>query len=48
MIEQVWDEHAGHGTNVVRVALSKLRAKLGLLQVIATVSGHGYRIGGPV
>ncbi len=47
VIEQVWEEHASHGTNVVRVALSKLRAKLGEPQVIETVPGHGYRVGGP-
>ncbi|GCB94744.1 DNA-binding response regulator [Streptomyces noursei] len=47
LIEQVWEENTSYRTNAVRVALSKLRAKLGEPQVIETVPGHGYRIGGP-
>ncbi|MGK4585854.1 response regulator transcription factor [Kitasatospora sp. HPMI-4] len=48
LIEQVWEEHTSYRTNAVRVALSKLRAKLGEPPVIETVPGHGYRIDGPV
>ncbi|KOU51905.1 response regulator transcription factor [Streptomyces sp. WM6378] len=44
LIEQVWEEHAGYDTNPVRVALSRLRAKLGEPAVIETVPGVGYRI----
>nr|WP_031168455.1 response regulator transcription factor [Streptosporangium roseum] len=44
LIEQVWEEHAGYNTNPVRVALSRLRAKLGDPPVVETVSGAGYRI----
>ncbi|WP_406510128.1 response regulator transcription factor [Streptomyces sp. NBC_00212] len=44
LIEQVWEEHAGYDTNPVRVALSRLRAKLGDPPVIETVPGVGYRI----
>ncbi|MFE9118510.1 response regulator transcription factor [Streptomyces sp. NPDC007172] len=44
LIEQVWEEHAGYDTNPVRVALSRLRAKLGDPPVIDTVPGAGYRI----
>ncbi|WP_438295588.1 response regulator transcription factor [Streptomyces sp. HUAS TT7] len=44
LIEQVWEEHAGYDTNPVRVALSRLRAKLGDPPVIETVPGAGYRI----
>lgn len=44
LIEQVWEEYAGYNTNPVRVALSRLRAKLGDPPVVETVSGAGYRI----
>ncbi|MER6997544.1 response regulator transcription factor [Streptomyces sp. NPDC000410] len=46
LIEQVWEEDTSYRTNAVRVALSKLRAKLGEPQVIETVPGAGYRISG--
>ncbi|MCT4357521.1 response regulator transcription factor [Streptomyces sp. Je 1-79] len=45
LIEQVWEEHTSYRTNAVRVALSKLRAKLGEPPVVETVPGAGYRIG---
>ncbi|MCX5384226.1 response regulator transcription factor [Streptomyces sp. NBC_00083] len=44
LIEQVWEEHTGYDTNPVRVALSRLRAKLGEPPAIETVPGAGYRI----
>lgn len=44
LIEQVWEEHTSYRTNAVRVALSKLRAKLGEPPVVETVPGAGYRI----
>lgn len=44
LIEKVWEEEAGYDTNPVRVALSRLRTKLGGPPVIETVSGAGYRI----
>ncbi|MFF0449983.1 response regulator transcription factor [Streptomyces sp. NPDC004609] len=44
LIEKVWDEHAGYDTNPVRVALSRLRGKLGEPPVVETVPGAGYRI----
>jgi DNA-binding response OmpR family regulator len=44
LIEQVWEEHTSYRTNAVRVALSKLRAKLGEPPVVETVPGVGYRI----
>ncbi len=44
LLRRAWDEHADPFTNAVRVALSKLRAKLGEPPVIETVSGGGYRI----
>ncbi|MFE9403500.1 response regulator transcription factor [Streptomyces sp. NPDC006530] len=44
LIERVWEENAGYDTNPVRVALSRLRAKLGDPPVIETVPGAGYRI----
>ncbi|MFI5807203.1 response regulator transcription factor [Streptomyces sp. NPDC051561] len=46
LIEKVWDEHTGYDTNPVRVALSRLRAKLGEPPVVETVAGAGYRISG--
>ncbi|MET9515493.1 response regulator transcription factor [Streptomyces sp. NPDC002994] len=46
LIEQVWEEDTSYRTNAVRVTLSKLRAKLGEPQVIETVPGAGYRVGG--
>ncbi|MGW7619324.1 response regulator transcription factor [Streptomyces antimycoticus] len=44
LIEKVWEENAGYDTNPVRVALSRLRTKLGGPPVIETVPGAGYRI----
>ncbi|GGM33042.1 DNA-binding response regulator [Longimycelium tulufanense] len=44
LLRLAWDEHADPFTNAVRVALSKLRAKLGEPPVIETVPGAGYRI----
>jgi DNA-binding response OmpR family regulator len=44
LLELAWDEHADPFTNAVRVAMSKLRAKLGSPPVIETVAGAGYRI----
>ncbi|GAA3545231.1 response regulator transcription factor [Amycolatopsis ultiminotia] len=44
LLELAWDEHADPFTNAVRVALSKLRTKLGEPPVIETVPGVGYRI----
>ncbi|WP_405783539.1 response regulator transcription factor [Streptomyces sp. NBC_00859] len=44
LIEKVWDEHTGYDTNPVRVALSRLRAKLGEPPAVETVPGAGYRI----
>lgn len=46
LIEQVWEEDTSYRTSAVRVALSKLRAKLGEPPVVETVPGSGYRIGG--
>ncbi|MEK8142896.1 response regulator transcription factor [Streptomyces sp. M10(2022)] len=45
LIEQVWEEDTSYRTSAVRVALSKLRAKLGEPPVVETVPGVGYRIG---
>lgn len=47
LIEQVWDEHIGYGSNAVRVTMSKLRAKLGDPPAVVTVPGVGYRLAGP-
>ncbi|MCK2241399.1 MULTISPECIES: response regulator transcription factor [unclassified Crossiella] len=44
LLELAWDEHADPFTNAVRVAMSKLRAKLGEPPVIETVPSAGYRI----
>jgi DNA-binding response OmpR family regulator len=44
LLELGWDEHADPFTNAVRVAVSKLRAKLGNPPVVETVPGAGYRI----
>ena len=45
LIEEVWEEHTSYRTNAVRVALGKLRAKLGDPPVIETVPDAGYRTG---
>ncbi|WP_090010531.1 response regulator transcription factor [Lentzea albidocapillata] len=44
LLEMAWDENAEPFTNAVRVAMSKLRAKLGEPPVIQTVPGAGYRL----
>lgn len=46
LIEKVWDEHTNPFSNSVRVTMATLRRKLGEPQVIETVKGVGYRIGG--
>ncbi|GAA2699761.1 response regulator transcription factor [Actinoplanes palleronii] len=44
LLERAWDEHIDPFTTVVKVTVSKLRAKLGDPPVIITVPGGGYRI----
>lgn len=44
LIEQFWEEHISYRSNVVRVTLSKLRAKLGEPPVIRTLPGLGYQV----
>lgn len=44
LIEKVWDEGTGYDPNPVRVAISRLRTRLGDPPVIETVPGAGYRI----
>ncbi|MFC5184118.1 response regulator transcription factor [Actinomadura harenae] len=44
LLERVWDESADPFTKTVKVTISRLRAKLGEPQVIATVAKSGYRI----
>ena len=44
LLARAWDEHADPFTHVVRVTVSKLRAKLGEPAVIATVPCAGYTI----
>jgi DNA-binding response OmpR family regulator len=44
VLEHVWDENADPFTSVVKVTVSKLRAKLGEPRVIVTVPGAGYRL----
>jgi DNA-binding response OmpR family regulator len=46
LLERVWDENADPFTGAVRIAISRLRAKLGDPPVIETVAKAGYRIGG--
>jgi len=43
LLERAWDEHTDPFTTVVKVTVSKLRAKLGEPPVIATVAG-GYQL----
>jgi DNA-binding response OmpR family regulator len=45
LLEQAWDENTDPFTNVVRVAVSTLRRKLGDPPVVQTVPRAGYRIG---
>jgi DNA-binding response OmpR family regulator len=46
LLERAWDEAIDPFTNVVRMTVSRLRAKLGEPPVIETVTPVGYRIGG--
>ena len=44
LLERVWDEHADPFSNVVKVTISRLRAKLGDPPLIETVPSAGYRL----
>ena len=44
LLERVWDEHADPFSNVVKVTISRLRAKLGDPPLIETVPTAGYRV----
>lgn len=44
LLEKVWDENADPFTNAVRIAILKLRRKLGDPPVVRTEPGVGYRI----
>ncbi|MCP2323226.1 DNA-binding response OmpR family regulator [Hamadaea flava] len=44
LLESAWDEHADPFTTVVRVIISRLRAKLGEPACIHTVAGVGYHL----
>jgi DNA-binding response OmpR family regulator len=44
LLERVWDEAADPFTSAVKVAISRLRAKLGDPPLIHTVAKSGYRI----
>ncbi|OHV35385.1 MULTISPECIES: response regulator transcription factor [Pseudofrankia] len=44
LLEKAWDEHADPLTGAVRLAILKLRRKLGDPPVVETVTGVGYRI----
>ena len=44
LLEKAWDENIDPFTGVVRVAMLKLRRKLGDPPVVETVTGVGYRI----
>jgi DNA-binding response OmpR family regulator len=44
LLEKAWDEHTDPFTGAVRLAILKLRRKLGDPQVIDTLPGVGYRI----
>jgi DNA-binding response OmpR family regulator len=44
LLEKAWDEHADPFTHTVRMAILKLRRKLGEPPVIVTEPGAGYRI----
>jgi DNA-binding response OmpR family regulator len=44
LLERAWDENTDPFTTVVKVTMSKLRAKLGDPSVIVTVPGSGYRL----
>jgi DNA-binding response OmpR family regulator len=44
LLEKAWDEHTDPFTNAVRLAILKLRRKLGDPPVVLTEPGVGYRI----
>jgi DNA-binding response OmpR family regulator len=44
LLERAWDENTDPFTTVVKVTISKLRAKLGEPPAIVTVTGSGYRL----
>lgn len=44
LLERVWDENADPFTRTVTVTIGRLRAKLGLPEVIETIIGSGYRV----
>jgi DNA-binding response OmpR family regulator len=44
LLEKAWDANTDPFTTVVKVTMSKLRAKLGEPPVIVTVPGSGYRL----
>jgi DNA-binding response OmpR family regulator len=44
LLEKAWDEHADPFTHAVRMAILKLRRKLGDPPVVETEPGVGYRI----
>jgi DNA-binding response OmpR family regulator len=44
LLEKAWDEHADPFTHAVRMAVLKLRRKLGDPPVVVTDAGVGYRI----
>jgi DNA-binding response OmpR family regulator len=44
LLERAWDEQTDPFTTVVKVTMSKLRAKLGDPPAIVTVPGGGYRL----
>jgi DNA-binding response OmpR family regulator len=44
LLERAWDEHADPFTATVRVAVARLRRKLGEPPLIETVVGAGYRL----
>ena len=48
LLERAWDDAVDPFTNVVRMTVSRLRAKLGDPPVIETVTPVGYRIGAAV
>ena len=44
LLETAWDENADPFTNAVKVAIARLRRKLGPPNIIQTTPGVGYRI----
>jgi two-component system response regulator VanR len=46
LLEKVWDENADPLTTAPRVTVSTLRKALGEPDLITTVPGAGYRLGG--